>query len=368
MSFAAYRGRRVLITGVTGFKGSWLAVWLEQLGAEVFGLSLPPPTSPSLFERAALARGTVSLIEGDIRDTALVRRTFAEARPDFVFHLAAQSLVRPSYEDPVETFSTNVLGTVQILEAVRTAMAPMAVVVVTSDKCYENREQDAGYVEGDALGGHDPYSASKGAAEIVTGSYRRSFFSPARLAEHGVALGSGRAGNVIGPGDWAKDRIVPDAISALSAGRAIPVRNPESVRPWQHVLESLSGYLTLGAALVGKDAKAACEPFNFGPHASDTRPVRELAQRIVAAWGQGSWDDLSDGTAVHEAKLLRLDIEKARRVLGWQPTWTFEQAVTQTVFGYRDLGKATAEEARVIMEHQVAQYESARLSATAGAA
>jgi CDP-glucose 4,6-dehydratase len=332
---SAYAGKKVLLTGHTGFKGSWLTLWLRELGADVTGYALAPDAMPSLFLAAGVERACRHLV-ADVRDLPRLRAVLHETRPDLVFHLAAQPIVRLSYERPVETIETNVLGTVYLLEAVRQEGRPCAVVVVTSDKCYENRERSHGYREDEPMGGHDVYSMSKGAAELVVASYRRSFFPPSRLAQHGVALASARAGNVVGGGDWAKDRIVPDAIQALAERRPIPVRNPEGVRPWQHVLEPLGGYLLLGARLSGGPGPGAyCEPWNFGPRPEDARPVREVAEAIVASWGSGSWDDRHDPEAPHEAGLLRLDIEKARTRLGWSPRWGFEETFRRTVEWYR---------------------------------
>jgi CDP-glucose 4,6-dehydratase len=333
----AYAGKRVLLTGHTGFKGGWLALWLADLGAEVTGYALAPDAMPSLYLAAGVERALRSVI-ADVRDLPRLRAVVDEAKPDYVFHLAAQPLVRLSYELPVETIATNVVGTAHVLEAVRQAGRPCAVVVVTSDKCYENREWIYGYREDEAMGGHDVYSMSKGAAELVVASYRRSFFHPSRLGRHGVAVASARAGNVVGGGDWAKDRIVPDAVNALAEGRAIPVRNPSGVRPWQHVLEPLGGYLLLGARLagVGTDApERFCEAWNFGPRIEDARPVRDVVEALVAAWGSGSWDDRHDPAAPHEAGLLRLSIDKAQARLGWTPRWRFDETFRRTVEWYR---------------------------------
>jgi CDP-glucose 4,6-dehydratase len=332
---AAYAGRRVLLTGHTGFKGSWLTLWLNDLGAEVTGYALAPDTTPALFERVGAEKHCRRSVISDIRDLGRLTAVVKEAKPEVILHLAAQPLVRLSYQQPLETLQTNVLGTAHLLEAVRAAGRPCAVVVVTSDKCYENRERHEGYREDEAMGGHDVYSMSKGAAELVTASWRRSFFHPARLAQHGVALATARAGNVVGGGDWAKDRIVPDAITALAASRPIPVRNPGGVRPWQHVLEPLSGYLLLGARLLGPDATSYAEPWNFGPRLEDARPVREVVEALIAAWGSGSWDDQHDPHAPHEAGLLRLDIAKAAARLGWVPRWHFAETFKRTVDWYR---------------------------------
>jgi len=353
---AAYAGRRVLVTGHTGFKGSWLTLWLADLGAEVTGYALAPDTTPALFDRAGVGAACRSVI-ADVRDAARLAEVVREARPEVVLHLAAQPLVRRSYQQPLETLEINVLGTAHLLEAVRAAGRPCAVVIVTSDKCYENREWLYGYREDEALGGHDVYSMSKGAAELVTASWRRSFFHPARLAEHGVAVATARAGNVVGGGDWAADRIVPDAIAALAAGRPIPVRNPAAVRPWQHVLEPLGGYLLLGARLRGPQAAAHAEAWNFGPRPEDARPVRQVADALVAAWGAGGWEDRHDPAAVHEAGLLRLSIDKATARLGWAPRWGFDETFRRTVEWYRAFhaGAAPAELA-ALCRRQIHQY------------
>jgi CDP-glucose 4,6-dehydratase len=333
----AYAGKKVLLTGHTGFKGGWLALWLEDLGAEVTGYALEADPMPSLYRAADVGRACRSVI-ADVRDLARLRTVIDETRPDFVFHLAAQPLVRLSYELPVETIQTNVVGTAHVLDALRQLGRPCAVVVVTSDKCYENREWIYGYREDEPMGGHDVYSMSKGAAELVVASYRRSFFHPSRLASHGIAVASARAGNVVGGGDWAKDRIVPDAVNALAAGKAIPVRNPHGVRPWQHVLEPLGGYLLLGARLAGvgtEHPERFCEAWNFGPRPEDARPVRDVVEALISAWGSGSWDDRHDPRAPHEAGLLRLSVEKAQARLGWTPRWRFEETFRRTVEWYR---------------------------------
>jgi CDP-glucose 4,6-dehydratase len=332
-----YAGKRVLLTGHTGFKGGWLAHWLDLLGAEVTGYALAPDTTPALFDAAEVGRACESVI-GDVRDLGALRRVVREVRPELVFHLAAQPLVRLSYEAPLETLETNVMGTANLLEALRLEEVRCAAVIATSDKCYENREWLWGYREDEPMGGHDPYSMSKGAAELVVASWRRSFFRPDRLAEHGVALASARAGNVVGGGDWARDRIVPDCLRALQAGEPIPVRNPAAIRPWQHVLEPLGGYLALGARLAGPGAARFCEPWNFGPHAEDARTVREVVEALVRAWGSGRWEDRHDPRAPHEAGFLRLSIEKAQSRLGWAPRWRFETTFQKTAEWYRAHG------------------------------
>jgi len=336
MAFAdAYRHKRVFLTGHTGFKGSWLAEWLLALGAEITGYSLPPLTEPAVFEQLGLAK-RLKHLEGDVRDLAKLHAAIEAARPDFIFHLAAQPLVRLSYREPVETYSTNIMGTVNVLEAVRLVGRPCTVVVVTTDKCYENKEAVVRYREDDPMGGHDPYSSSKGAAELVISAYRRSYFSG---ADSNIRLASGRAGNVLGGGDWALDRIVPDCIRALQRGEAIPVRNKVSTRPWQHVLEPLSGYLWLGASLAGPPHPATqvalASAFNFGPPPASNRTVAGLVGEILKHW-PGRWEDKSDPSALHEATLLNLDTDKARQQLRWEPVWSFEQTIAATVKWYRE--------------------------------
>lgn len=359
-----YRGRRVLVTGHTGFKGPWLCEWLLALGAEVTGFALAPETTPALFDTLGLASRMTHVI-GDVRDLAAVRGVVEKTRPEFVFHLAAQALVRLSYSQPVETYAVNVMGTANVLEAVRLANLPCSVVAVTTDKCYENREWVHSYREEDPMGGYDPYSSSKGAAELVISAYRRSFFSQPSSP---VRLASARAGNVIGGGDWALDRIVPDCIRSLERGEAIPVRNKVATRPWQHVLEPLSGYLWLGACLdqpklsaFGTQLKSA---FNFGPALSSNRTVAELVAEVLRHW-PGRWEDMSDPAALHEAKLLNLAIDKSYHLLGWFPTWDFASSVSQTVQWYRrahqDPSQATA-----FTREQIEAYRSA--ARTAGCA
>ena len=346
-----YRNRKVLVTGHTGFKGSWLCEWLLSLGAEVHGLALPPSTKPSLFNQLRLARRIKSHTIGDIRDLAAVKCVMRRVKPDFVFHLAAQPLVRLSYEKPVETFDTNVMGTVNVLEAARLTGRKISVVCITTDKVYENNEKGRPFRETDPFGGYDPYSASKGACEIAISSYRRSFFN---TPDSPVWVASARAGNVIGGGDWAKDRIVPDAMRALAKGEAIPVRNKTSTRPWQHVLEPLGGYLTLGAALAKRERfDEVCGGFNFGPDPKANRTVKELVEEMLK-WREGAWVDKSDPHAVHEAGLLNLDIRKARKVLGWKPRWGFEETVKNTVRWYAAVSNGRNPPA--ITRDQIAAY------------
>jgi len=335
-----YRGKRVLVTGHTGFKGSWLCEWLLALGAEVTGLALPPPTTPALFDQLGLSTRMEDR-RGDIRDLAVVRATIEAVRPDFIFHLAAQPLVRLSYDQPVETYATNVMGTVHVIEAVRLAGRPCVVVAVTTDKCYENKEWVHSYREEDPMGGYDPYSSSKGAAELVIAAYRRSYFSEELRAKGkapDVRVASVRAGNVIGGGDWALDRIVPDCIRALQKGEIIPVRNKVATRPWQHVLEPLSGYLWLGSCLAKPQPSTLnaqlTSAFNFGPALSSNRTVKELVEELLKHW-PGRWEDRSDPHAVHEAKLLNLATDKAHHFLGWSPAWTFAETIRHTVEWYK---------------------------------
>jgi CDP-glucose 4,6-dehydratase len=356
---SAYRGKRVLVTGHTGFKGSWLVSWLHDLGAEVTGYALPPDTKPALFEVLGLSNACRSH-DGDIRDLDKIRTLIQSVAPHYLFHLAAQPLVRRSHAEPLETFDVNVRGTATVLEALRRSALPCVVVVVSSDKCYENCEWVHGYREDDKLGGHDPYAASKAATEIVAISYRRSFFPPSAIERHGVALATARAGNVIGGGDWATDRIIPDAMRALSQGRPIRVRNPRSIRPWQHVLEPLSGYLTLGSKLTtGTPEERAlfCDAWNFGPLALSNRPVADLVEHVVAQWGEGAWIDESDPTAPHESSLLALSIDKAIARLGWLPRWSFANGVEKAVSWYRAYyGAGGAEAARATTMEQLRNY------------
>jgi CDP-glucose 4,6-dehydratase len=340
----SYRGRRVFVTGLTGFKGVWLGLWLRRLGAEVSGLALAPeePMLDGWPELTSRFHCTLT----DIRDSAAVQARIANAQPDIVFHLAAQPLVRLSYRLPIETFSTNVLGTAHVLDAVRSLPSPPPVVNITSDKCYENREWVWGYREEEAMGGHDPYSASKGCAELVASAYRRSF---------GLKVASGRAGNVIGGGDWAADRLVPDLVRAILAGQPLVLRRPKSIRPWQHVLEPLSGYLALGARLLAGD-QLVVGGWNFGPSEPHPLTVREVADLLVKHWGQGSVVEVEDPNAPHEAHHLRLDSSKAAAELGWWPLLTPEERVAWTVDWYRAWQADPSAGWRVAAE-QIERYE-----------
>jgi CDP-glucose 4,6-dehydratase len=319
-----WRGRKVLITGHTGFKGGWLALWLDNLGAQVHGFSLAPPTEPNFFTTAQVGAGLAGHTIGDIRDLDQLTHAMQTAAPEIVLHLAAQSLVRASYLDPVQTYGTNVLGTVHVLEAVRQCSSVRALVNVTTDKCYENREWIWPYRESDPVGGHDPYSSSKACAELVTSAYRRSF-----LHESGVAIATARAGNVIGGGDWAVDRLLPDFFRAAQLRRPMQVRHPQAIRPWQHVLEPLCGYLLLAEQLLEK-GQAAAEAWNFGPSEEDARSVHWLLSRLVSLMPGTSWQPL--GTEqVHEAATLKLDSAKARGRLKWSPRWGLTEALDKTV-------------------------------------
>jgi CDP-glucose 4,6-dehydratase len=330
MNPAFWRGKRVFLTGHTGFKGSWLSLWLQHMGAQVTGYALDSPSTPSLFEVASVEQGMTSL-RGDVRDLAAMVQAVRQHRPEIVIHMAAQSLVRLSYREPVETYATNVMGTVHLLEAVRHCPEVRSVVVVTSDKCYENREWSWGYRENEAMGGYDPYSNSKGCTELVTAAYRQSFFG---TGGHAAGVGSGRAGNVIGGGDWALDRLIPDMVRATEQGRPVHVRNPEAIRPWQHVLEPLSGYLVLAENLYQGDATAR-DGWNFGPRDDDAKPVRWIAERFTSLWGNGaSWVQES-GDHPHEAHYLKLDCSRARANLGWAPRWSLEQALSRIVEWHR---------------------------------
>ncbi len=321
-----WAGKKVFLTGHTGFKGSWLSIWLSSMGAEVTGYALAPPTSPSLFELAGLDTVTSSVV-GDVRDAEALADALRRAGPEIVFHLAAQPLVRQSYQAPRHTYEVNVMGTVHLLEAVRRADTVRAVVNVTTDKCYENREWPWGYREIDPMGGHDPYSSSKACAELVTAAYRSSFFE---AESPRVSIATARAGNVIGGGDWATDRLVPDFFRAVNSGLPVRIRSPHSIRPWQHVLEPLSGYLTLAQRLGLADG-ADAESWNFGPEDVDAKPVEWIVRRLSSQWGDGASYELDIGTHVHEAGYLKLDISKARLRLGWQPRWNLEQALSACV-------------------------------------
>jgi CDP-glucose 4,6-dehydratase len=340
----AYSGKRVLITGHTGFKGSWLALWLTQLGSLVSGVSLPPATKPSHWDLLKLSGSHDFRL--DIRDSSVLHSAFDECQPEIVFHLAAQPLVRRSYRDPLETWSTNVIGTANVLEACRKSSSVRAIVAITTDKCYENFEWPWGYRENDRLGGHDPYSASKACAELVAASYRSAFFNRATAP----TLATARAGNVIGGGDWSEDRLIPDLIRALQMNQSLEIRSPQSTRPWQHVLESLSGYLLLGQKLLLGD-RGYAEAWNFGPEPEGNRTVTEVLSKLRQQWATLRWH-VTDGPHLHEANLLYLDSAKARSRLCWQPVWNIDATLEKTAEWYR----AWLENADIISGQQLADY------------
>ena len=330
-----YKGKRVLVTGHTGFKGSWLSIWLHELGAEVVGVALDPFTERDNYVLSGIGNKIKADIRADIRDGEKMKEIFAEYQPEIVFHLAAQPLVRLSYDIPVETYETNVMGTINIMEAIRATDSVKVGVMITTDKCYENKEQIWGYRENEPMGGYDPYSSSKGAAEIAISSWRRSFFNPADYGtKHHVSLASVRAGNVIGGGDWALDRIIPDCIKAIEASEPIAIRNKKAVLPWQHVLEPLSGYMLLAHKMWDGPTKY-CEGWNFGPRAESISTVWEVASKLIANYGKGELKDMSDPNAVHEANLLMLDISKAKFKLGWEPRMNIDQCATLIADWYK---------------------------------
>lgn len=325
---AFWAGRRVFLTGHTGFKGSWLSLWLQELGASVTGFSLPPPTEPSLFHVARVEDKMRSLT-GDIRDLEALRTAISSDEPEVIIHMAAQSLVRYSYTNPVETYATNVLGTVHVLEAARQVSSVRAIVNVTSDKCYENKEWVWGYRETEPMGGFDPYSSSKGCSELVTSAYRRSFMHQAK-----IALASARAGNVIGGGDWSTDRLIPDILRSIEAGKAVPIRSPKSIRPWQHVLEPLRGYLLLAEKLY-KVGDNFADGWNFGPSEEDAKPVEWIVNELTQLWGEGAKWEKDSREHPHEAGYLRLDCSKAHALLGWRPRWSLAETLKAIVNWHR---------------------------------
>ena len=333
-----YRHKRVLVTGHTGFKGSWLSIWLHELGADVIGVGLEPFSDKDNYVLSGIGDKIRADIRADIRDGDTIKEIFREYRPEIVFHLAAQPLVRLSYEIPVETYETNVMGTINVMEAIRATDSVKVAVMITTDKCYENKEQIWGYRENEQMGGYDPYSSSKGAAEIAIASWRRSFFNPKDYAKHGKSIASVRAGNVIGGGDWAADRIIPDCIRALETGKTIEIRNPKAIRPWQHVLEPLSGYMLL-AMKMWKEPTRYCEGWNFGPRTESICTVWDVASEVVKDYGKGELRDVSDPEALHEANLLMLDISKAKFRLGWEPRMDIKACVEMTVDWYKRYGE-----------------------------
>ncbi|MGF6600005.1 CDP-glucose 4,6-dehydratase [Paraburkholderia sp. GAS448] len=347
-----WRGKKVFLTGHTGFKGSWLTLWLQALGASVTGYSLAPETSPNLFSLARVGDGIESII-GDIRNRDKLTNAIRAAAPEIVIHMAAQPLVRESYVNPVETYETNVLGTVHVLDAIRQVQGVRSVVIVTTDKCYENREWDWGYRENEAMGGYDPYSSSKGCAELVTAAYRNSFFNPSAYPKHGVAVASARAGNVIGGGDWAADRLIPDIMRAIASGETVNIRNPHAIRPWQHVLEPLSGYLVLAESLYTEGTRHA-DAWNFGPNDSDAQPVQAIVERLTSQWGDNARWVLDNGDHPHEATYLKLDCSKAHARLGWRPRWDLGHTLDNIVAWYK--AAARQEDMRAVTLAQIDEY------------
>lgn len=329
-----YKNKTVLVTGHTGFKGSWLSIWLRELGANVIGYALDPYTEKDNFVLSKL-EDKITDIRGDIRNKKNLKEVFDKYKPEFVFHLAAQPLVRLSYENPIETYEINVMGTINVLECIRETPETKIGIMITTDKCYENKEQIWGYRETDPLGGYDPYSSSKGAAEIAISSWRNSFFNPKDYEKHKKSIASVRAGNVIGGGDWSLDRIIPDCIRALEKDEVINIRNPKAIRPWEHVLEPLSGYLLLGQKMYEEPSKY-CEGWNFGPNLDSIVPVWEIGKKIIKYYGSGKLEDKSKKDELHEAKLLALDITKARFNLGWKPRWDIDKAIEKTVEWYKE--------------------------------
>lgn len=336
-----WKNKKVLLTGHTGFKGSWLALWLHKMGAQVTGLALAPDTNPNLYSILGIDKKTKSHI-GDIRDLETVKNVFNQSQPEIVFHLAAQPLVRYSYKNPLETYQTNVMGTAHILEAVRSTPSVRSVLIITTDKVYENKEWVYGYRENEPLGGYDPYSSSKACAEILTASYRNSFFPKEKWSEHKVAIATARAGNVFGGGDWSADRLLPDIINAFQTNQKVKIRNPISTRPWQHVLEPLSGYLTLAQNLHEKNIQFA-ESFNFGPTDYDCVPVKELVSVAAKIWGEGAGFEIDSGNHPHEAGLLKLDSSKAYFRMGWKPTWNLKISIEHTLNWYKHYHNKTQE-------------------------
>lgn len=359
MDFAeqkVFQGKRVFLTGHTGFKGSWLALWLKSLGAEVTGYALEPPTNPNHFGAADVRSALVKHHIGDIRDAEVLNAAMRVADPDIVMHLAAQTVVRTSYEIPRETFDVNVIGTIGVLDAIRALDRPCAALMVTSDKCYENVEQVWGYREDDALGEHDPYGGSKGAAEIAIRSYRHSFFPVGKVHQHGVRLASARAGNVIGGGDWTKDALMVDVFHSLASGQAVKLRSPNALRPWQHVLQCLSGYLSISAKLLQSEDGEFCSGWNIGPMPGNELPVQKVVEHYIDCWGQGEFVDVSDPNQLPEANILRLCIDKAIWKLGWQPRWSVYESIAKTVEWYRAYSQ-DSESIGDVSRAQIREYE-----------
>lgn len=353
-----FSGKSVLVTGHTGFKGSWLCLWLARLGAKVTGYSWEPPTEPNHFTQSRIAQVLAAHHVADVRDTTKLLQVIGQCQPDLILHLAAQSVVRSGYRDPLETFSINVMGTASVLEAIRLWGQPCSVVLVTSDKCYENREQIWGYREIDAMGEHDPYGGSKGAAELVIRSYRDSFFPAQQLASHGVKVASARAGNVIGGGDWTSDALIVDVVKALMAQRPVKIRNPYAFRPWQHVLQALSGYLMLSYKLLTSHDPMFCSGWNIGPLPGNEIPVHDVVDRFIGAWGTGTWENANPQAGQREAGILRLSIDKALWNLGWKPGWDIQETIEYTAQWYRQLQSFDTTTMRELGLEQIAAYEA----------
>ncbi len=351
-----FQGKSVFLTGHTGFKGSWLSLWLHHLGAKVTGYSLPPPTQPNHFSQSQVSELLGCSIEADLRETDKLAAAIEKSNPDLILHLAAQTVVRAGYQDPIETFSTNVMGTAHLLEAIRLRNKPCSALLITSDKCYENREQIWGYRECDAMGEHDPYGGSKGAAELVIRSYRDSFFHPNKLSQHGIKIASARAGNVIGGGDWTEHALIVDMVKALSKGESIKIRSPHAYRPWQHVLQALHGYLTIAHRLLTTDDPKFCSGWNIGPVAGNEIPVHQVVDLFLQEWGSGEWINESDPNAPREAGILRLSIDKALWELNWKPIWDVHRSIRETAKWYQQW-LLTPDAMRTFSLGQIAQFE-----------
>lgn len=347
-----WRGKKVLVTGHTGFKGGWLSLWLQSMGAEVIGVSVDPPSKPSLYQQANIADGMISLYQ-DIREGDKLKDIFNQYKPEIVFHLAAQPLVRYSYREPIETYETNVMGTLHLLEAIRDSKSTHAAVIITTDKCYENHEWEWGYRENEPMGGYDLYSSSKGAVELLVASYRRSYFSQISSG-HYAAIASVRAGNVIGGGDWAEDRLIPDIVRAFQKNKPVLIRNPYSIRPWQHVVEPLYGYLLLAEHLF-KDGMPYAEPWNFGPLEEDARPVEWIVDKMKMLWGDGVGWEIDDGKHPHEANYLKLDCSKAHNRLLWWPKWSLEIALEKTIEWHKGI-QSNSNDAKELTISQIHSY------------
>jgi CDP-glucose 4,6-dehydratase len=358
MNASFWKNKKVLITGHTGFKGSWLSLWLQSKGADAIGYALPPPTEPSFFKIGKISEGMIS-ITGDVRDLEHLKTVIAKYQPEIVIHMAAQSLVRYSYGNPVETYSTNVMGTVNLLEAVRQTNSVKVILIITSDKCYENNEWVWGYRENDPMGGHDPYSSSKGCAELITSAYRRSYFSKQDNSTHTVAVATARAGNVIGGGDWAYDRLIPDIMNAIIQSRPVVIRNPGAIRPWQHVLEPLEGYLCLVEKLWEHGPRYA-EGWNFGPNDEDCKPVSWIVTNLTRLWTTNIEWEIDSGENPHEAEYLKLDCSKAKKLLGWSPKLNLNTAIELVVEWYEAFLQKN--DMRKFSEGQISRYENMEVS------